>query len=170
MFRKVMQISDELMWEYWELLTNVSLAEIEQMKKQIMEGTLHPMKVKEDLAWGLTKTFHSSDQANAAALEFNKVVRAHEVPSTIETVVLDEGDPLVEVKRPVNGMPHAIIQVHKLIAKYGLAESISDGSRKIKSGAVEFNFNRVTEMVRHVDTPELIVRVGRAWKKFLVPL
>ena len=80
MFRKVMQISDELMFNYYELLTDVSLAEINRLK------SLHPMDAKISLAKRIVTDFHSEAAAGAAEEEFTRVVRQQEIPSEIETV------------------------------------------------------------------------------------
>src|SRR5215467_14421150 len=86
MFRKVMQISDELMFKYYELLTDMSMHEIVQTKARIASGELHPMQAKIDLGKVIVTEFHSSSAAESAAAEFNRVVRQGEIPTDIETV------------------------------------------------------------------------------------
>lgn len=156
-FRKVMQISDGLMYRYYELLTDRTIAEIDEMKRRIAAGRLHPMEAKADLARMIVTDFHSAADAERAAEEFNRVVRRHEVPSDIQTVPLPEG------VRGANGM-----RVDKLLARTGLTESVSDAVRKIKAGAVEINGERVKDLVWSGGDGELIVQVGRNWRKILV--
>src|ERR1035438_8021565 len=81
MFRKVMQVSDDLMWRYYELLTDRSLADIAELK-----SSMHPMDAKVALGKIIVTDFHSAEDADAAAAVFNAVVRRKEVPEVIETV------------------------------------------------------------------------------------
>ena len=147
MFRKTMGISDELMWRYWELLTDASLTEIAAMKHR------EPMDVKMELAGRIVADFHSSADAAQAADDFNREVRQGEEPSDIETV------PLPEAARGANG-----VQVSKMLVSIGLAESRTDAERKIKSGALEINGARWTELSYPV-AGTLTLRVGKKWKK-----
>src|SRR5262249_27479885 len=85
MFRKVMQVSDELMWRYYELLTDKSLTEIEAMR-----AAAHPMEAKIALGKLIVSDFHSSADAERAAATFDRVVRQKEVPQDIPTVPMPE--------------------------------------------------------------------------------
>ena len=80
MYRKVMQIGDGLMFRYYELLTDRSLAQIDRMRARIAGGELHPMQAKAELARLIVTDFHSAADAARAEEEFNRVVRRHEVP------------------------------------------------------------------------------------------
>ncbi|EHN8574489.1 tyrosine--tRNA ligase, partial [Campylobacter coli] len=73
MYAKILSISDELMWRYYELLSTKSLEEIENMKKEISSGNLHPKLVKENLALEITTRFHNEESAKAAKAEFDSV-------------------------------------------------------------------------------------------------
>ncbi|HUI77610.1 MAG TPA: tyrosine--tRNA ligase [Bryobacteraceae bacterium] len=157
MFRKVMQISDELMYRYYELLTDKSLADIDAMKRQVAEGKLHPMEAKIALGKLIVTDFHSAADAAQAADVFNRVVRQGGVPADIPTMPLPDG---VSVD--------AGLRVDKLLAKIGLAESVSDGVRKIKAGAVEINGRKVPELVLRDAGPELLIQVGKNWRKVVV--
>ncbi|MGA2576241.1 MAG: tyrosine--tRNA ligase [Bryobacteraceae bacterium] len=156
MYRKVMQIADGLMFRYYELLTDRSLAQIVHMRARIEGGELHPMQAKAELAHLIVTDFHSAAEASRAEEEFNRVVRRHEVPADIQTVPLPEG-----------ALTAAGIRVDKLLAKTGLAESVSDAVRKIKAGAVEINGERVHELVLADAPAELIVHAGKNWRKVL---
>jgi len=161
MFRKVMQISDELMWEYWELLTDRSTAEIEQAKSAVEAGEQHPMDLKMKLAQAIVSSFHwSPGDADAvrASEEFTRVVRLGGEPSNMRTAEFPDG------VRVANG-----VRVDKLLAKIGLAESVSDAARKIKAGAVEINGNRVSDLVLPVANGALIVHAGQRWARVVVP-
>ena len=153
MFRKVMQISDELMYRYYELLTDMSLADIAVMKRKIGEGSLHPMTAKTDLGKLIVTDFHSAADADAAAEKFNREVRQKEVPSDIPVVPMPDG-----VVGP-NGL-----NVDKLIARTGLAESVSDAKRKREANAVEINGVKVNSLVIPVEQ-ELLIQVGKNWRR-----
>jgi tyrosyl-tRNA synthetase len=154
MFRKAMQISDALMYRYYELLTDRSLTEIANMRARIGAGELHPMDAKLDLARSIVTDFHSAADAEQAADDFTREVRRHEVPEDIQNAALPEG------VRTASG-----IRVDKMIAKVGLAESVSDAVRKIKAGAVEVNGQKVTELVLAGADGEMIVQVGKNWRR-----
>src|SRR5450755_1040665 len=154
MFRKVMQISDALMFRYYELLTDRSVAQIDQMRARIAGGELHPMEAKAELARLIVTDFHSGAAAHGAEEEFNRVVRRHEVPADIQTVRLPEGV-----------LTAAGIRIDKLLAKIGLAESVTDAVRKIKAGALEINGQRMHDLVLADAPPELIVHAGKNWRK-----
>ena len=154
MFRKIMSISDSLMFRYYELLTDTSMSEIAATQERIAKGDLHPMAVKLELARLITADFHSAALAAHAAEEFNRVVQRKEIPSDIPTVPLPDG-----VRGP-NGL-----HVEKLIARIGLADSVSDASRKRKAGSIEINGIRVTELVISAPDKELLIQVGRNWRR-----
>ena len=127
MFRKVMQISDELMFRYYELLTDRSLAEIAAMRARSRAANCIRWKRRWSSARRIVADFHSAaDAARSAQEDFTRVVRQQEVPADIPVVPLPEG------VSADNG-----IRVDKLLAQVGLAESVSDAVRKIKAGAVD---------------------------------
>jgi tyrosyl-tRNA synthetase len=157
MFRKVMQISDDLMYRYYELLTDMSMADIDLMRRHVSEGKLHPMEAKIALGKLIVTDFHSAGEAARAADDFNRVVRQGGVPGDIPVVPLPDG---VYVE--------AGIRVDKLLARIGLAESVSDGVRKIKARAVEINGRKVEDLVLPDAGPELLIQVGKNWRKVVV--
>ncbi len=156
MFAKVMSISDELMFRYYELLTDVSLTEIGRMRLKIERGDLHPMQAKMDLARSIVRDFHSAADADRAAGEFNRVVRQGETPAGIQTSPLPEG------VRHSSG-----IRIDKLLARVGLAESVSDATRKVKAGAVSVNGSKVSELVLPEPAGEWIIQVGKNWHRIV---
>ena len=112
------------------------------------------MQAKIALAKSIVTDFHSMAEAQGAEEAFNKVVRQKEVPGHI----LQERLP-AEV-RVANG-----IRVDKLLARIGLADSVSDAVRKIKAGAVEIDGRRIRELVLPDPAPELLIQVGKNWRK-----
>jgi tyrosyl-tRNA synthetase len=154
MLRKVMQVSDELMFRYYELLTDRSLADIAGMRSRIAAGELHPKEAKIALGKLIVTDFHSAEEADRAAEVFDAVARRKEVPDDLPTVPLPDG---VQV---AGG-----IRVDKLLARVGLAESVSDGVRKIKAGAVEIGGEKVRDLVLPLPSAEMVIQVGKNWRK-----
>ena len=158
MFRKVMQISDELMYSYYELLTDMSVQQIQKMKAQIGSGELHPMTAKIDLAKRIIRDFHSETEAQAAEEEFTRVVRQREVPSSIENMPL-----------PDDLRTDGFIPIDKLLARIGLADSVSDAARKRKAGAVVIDGVKQMEP-KYPLAPGSIytIQVGKKWRRVAV--
>ncbi len=151
MCNKIMSISDELMWRYYELLTDRSLAEIERMKRRVASGDLHPKQVKLDLARRIVADFHSAADARRAAEEWERVVSAGQIPADIETVRLDGGN----------------LRIDKVLAKVGLASSVAEATRKLKAGAVEVDGARVTTFITLSSPGEYVIRLGRNWRRVI---
>jgi tyrosyl-tRNA synthetase len=147
MFRKVMQVSDELMWRYYLLLTDASEAEITRMQSE-----MHPMDAKIALGKRIVADFHSAADATAAAETFNRVVRQKEVPEAIPESVLPEGV-----------TKDGAIRLDKLLPKVGLADSVSDAVRKLKAGAVEVNGAKVKDLA--IPSADLLIQVGKHWRR-----
>jgi len=158
MFSKVMRINDELMFNYYELLTDVNTLEIHGMKSRIARGELHPMEAKIALGKRIVKDFHSEAAANAAEEQFTRVVRQREVPTEIETVDL-----------PDDLKTDGSIPVDKLLARIGLAESVSDAARKRKAAAVVIDGQKQVEP-KYPRTPGavLTIQVGKKWRRVVV--
>jgi len=154
MFAKLMSISDDLMLRYYETLTDLTVPEIELLRQRIAAGDLHPMEAKMDLARSIVADYHSRAEAERAQEEFTRVVRRGQAPSEVESVPLPEG------VRQGTG-----IRLDKLLARIGLAESVSDAVRKIKAGAVEVNGRRVADLILADPPGELLVQAGRRWKR-----
>jgi tyrosyl-tRNA synthetase len=149
MFRKVMQVSDELMWRYYLLLTDASEAEI-----AAMQAGMHPMEAKIALAKHIVTDFHSAADAEHAADVFTKVVRHKEVPEDMPVVSLPDGV-----------TKDGAIRVDKLLAKVGLADSVTDAVRKIKAGAVEINGEKIKDLALASPPAEMVIQVGKNWRK-----
>ncbi len=144
MFRKVMGISDELMWRYYELLTDKSTSEIAALRNQNQ-----PMAAKQALARQIVADFHSAEAAAEAQNAFDREVREGQQPEDIESVL---------------AVPDWGSSLPKIVLGTGLAESRTDAERKIKSGAVEIDGVRVTTLSYTVERP-VVMRVGRKWKR-----
>src|SRR5256886_1173052 len=92
MYGKVMSISDEMMWRYYELLTDVTTADIEKTKGEVAAGQAHPMNVKKELARRIVSDFHSPDAATKAAEDWAKQFQKDEAPDAVEEVAVEYGE------------------------------------------------------------------------------
>ena len=170
MYGKIMSISDQMMWRYYELLTDVQVAEIEKMKWEA-----HPMQAKKDLARRIVADFHSAEAAAKAAEDWAKQFQKDQVPEDVEIVVIPLGDVLPEGRggaavRDVSDFAEDSfpIRLDKLIRRASLAASNTDASTKIKSGAVSINGESVGAQDLFVNVPlnqDIVLRVGRRMKR-----
>jgi tyrosyl-tRNA synthetase len=156
-FRKVMQISDELMYRYYELLTDMQMNEIVRLRENIKAGLRDPMEVKMELGRRIVADFHSAEDADSAADAFNREVRQGFEPADTETVEL-----------PPQAASEKGIRIDKLIALVGIADSVTDATRKIKAGAVEINGNIQKDLLLTGARGTLVIRVGKKWKRVRV--
>jgi len=154
MFRKVMQISDELMWRYYLLLTDKTESEISAMQARVTAGSLHPMEAKIALGKMIVADFHPAAEADRAAAVFDSVVRRKQAPAEIETLAL-----------PPDVVRDGAVRVDRLLARIGLAESVSDAARKVKAGAVEINGEKWTALAWTDGARELLIQVGKNWRR-----
>ncbi len=144
MFGKVLSISDELMWRYYELLSTKTLEEIAQMKTAVEAGNLHPKKVKEDLALEITARFHSQEAANAAKEEFDKVHAKSQIPTDIAEFSCE-----------------GAIWIAKALQECNIEPSTSQARRDIKQGGVKINQEKVTDEKLQLTQGEYLLQVGK---------
>ena len=146
MFGKIMSISDEMMWKYYELLTDVSLKEISEMK-----DNMHPMDAKAKLAKEIVAAYHSKKEAERAEKEFEKVFKEKGIPEDIKIYT-------VEKKTKA--------RIVELLEKQHLASSRSEARRLIKQGAVKIDGKKVSnEDLKFTPTNGSIIQVGK--RRFL---
>ncbi len=157
MFRKTMQISDELMYRYYELLTDLPLIDIVRLKGAVAAGEKDPMQVKMDLGRRIVADFHSPAEADGALEAFDREVRQGLEPADTETV--DVPAPVVTDKG---------IRVDKLLATIGLADSVTDATRKLKAGAVEVNGLIHKDLLLAGAQGTVVLRLGKKWKRVKV--
>lgn len=143
MFSKLMSIPDDLMFRYYELLTDKSVSEIARLREA------HPKETKMELARLIVTDFHSREEAEWAAGEWVRVVSQGSVPAELEQYRVTEPG----------------LRIDKLLVRCGLAASGSEAQRKIKEGALEVDGARVSELVV-LDFPgSYVLRLGKKWKK-----
>jgi len=164
-YGKVMSISDQMMWVYYELLTDVSSAEIAKKKRDAASGQSHPMKLKQELASRIVADFHSAEDAARAASDWSRQFQRDELPEDVETIKVSYSD-VAATSDNSQG-----VKLDKLLARCGLSESITDGLRKIKQNAVRVDGEVKTDPVLHIKVPsEFTLRVGRKLRRInLVP-
>ena len=136
MYGKLMSVSDELMWRYWTLLTDLRASEIAAMQESVKRGELHPMQAKKNLAWTITKGFHSEAEANAAAEGWAKMFQQRGVSEDV---------PVVKVSLAEDGlMQGEEVRVPKLLVQTGLAGSAGEATRKLGENAVSVNGEKIS--------------------------
>ena len=145
MFRKVMGTSDELMWRYYELLTDKSVAEIADLKR-----AQQPMASKQALARTIVADFHGAEAAMQAQSDFDREVRGGQEPTDIETV---------------HYPPQAGSNLPKILTGTNMAQSRTDAERLIRAGAVEVDGVKYTDFSLKTTKP-VVVRVGKKWKRY----
>ena len=151
MFGKLMSISDELMWRYYTLLTDLTPDQIEGRKRAVESGALHPKRAKADLAMMIVRDFHGPQEAEQAADGFENRSRG------------DVPDDLVE--RPML----AGTTIEHLLLECGLARSGSEATRKVQQGAVRINGQKYTAVRTAVDRDDtFVLQVGRQMLRIVV--
>jgi tyrosyl-tRNA synthetase len=184
MYGKLMSLSDELMWRYWTLLTDLRTEQIEEMKSKVASGALHPMQAKKDLARRIVTDFHSEQGAREAEENWAKQFQKHEAPNALETITISrqqvllresEDDPsapwfaLYERSELQPGTLISILKMEKLLTSAGLAPSISEAGRKLKERAVRVNGETVVVNQLATRLPaEFNLNLGRHWKRVQV--
>jgi tyrosyl-tRNA synthetase len=152
MFGKVMSISDELMWRYYEMLTDLTASEIHDLKGSAERGERNPRDIKADLARRVVTDFHSQRDAEEASGEFDRLFRQRQVPTDIPAVERDAGT----------------IKLVKLLAIEALAPSVSEAQRLISQGGVRINGERINDIKFELGSQpgeEILIQVGS--RKFL---
>jgi tyrosyl-tRNA synthetase len=181
MYGKVMSISDDMMWRYYELLTDVRVEQIAAMKADAASGKAHPMALKKELARGIVADFRSADAAAKAAddwaMQFQKDQAPEDLPEIkihiarvrIADVAPDsnEGGNAQDVTSNLSDIE--VLRADKLIKEAGFVVSTTEGSRRVKEKAVHINGHVIERLAIRVCPQEpLIVRVGKKVKKILL--
>jgi tyrosyl-tRNA synthetase len=163
MYGKLMSISDELMWRYWTLLTDLRQSEIDAMRDSVSAGKLHPMQAKKDLARTITADFHSAEAAEAAAESWAKQFQRREASEDAVVVQVQATPELVKEEADSSGIMTGVVRIAKLLQAAGLVSSGSEGTRKLAENAVSINGAKVSGQsvtMTHLGASP-VVRVGK---------
>lgn len=143
MFGKIMSVSDDLMFRYMLLLSDRSMKSIEELKKDIKNGKLHPMDVKKDFAYEIVERFYDKSAAEKAKSNFEKVFSKRENPEEM---------PVLEVNNE---------SMLDIIRKLNFASSNSEARRLVKQGAVSLNGEKIGDLEMSPSVGEYIIKVGK---------
>jgi tyrosyl-tRNA synthetase len=147
MYAKILSISDELMWRYYELLSSKTLQEIDNLKEGVNSGTIHPKSVKEMLGVEIVDRFHGDGSGNSAKDEFDKVFKAKDIPTELDEYTLENE-----------------IWICKALVDTKLTPSTSQARRDIKQGAVKIDQEKISDENLKLSKGEYILQKGK--KKF----
>lgn len=147
MFGKLMSINDELMLKYYELLSHISLEELNELKTRIKEGKINPRDAKESLAFEIVSRYHGKEHAERARENFIRLFRKKEIPEEIETV---------EIKEEGQG-----VWLPKILKESGVIKSTSEAVRLIKQGGIRVNDEQIINPDIKLTAGEHIVRIGK---------
>jgi tyrosyl-tRNA synthetase len=156
MMKKLMTISDSMMWRYFELLTDVQVDEIAALRKSAHSGERNPRDIKLDLAERIIADFHPAEAARAARAQWLSEVSQHQIPEDLETVAVTDA------------------RINKILVQAGLAPSGAEADRLVKSGAVAAAPSGSTTLetfstpAQRLNSGEYVVRAGKRWKKVVV--
>ncbi|MEJ2580145.1 MAG: tyrosine--tRNA ligase [Acidobacteriota bacterium] len=150
MYGKLMSISDDLMWRYWLLLTDRSAEEIEAERQRVVNGEIHPMDVKKELATTIVTEFHSAEEADGARREFERVFSSGQFPQEIpERSVASTGETML---------------LSKILVEAGLASSNSEARRLMQQGGVKVDGEAVGDIKAVIATTGIdpfLIQVGK---------
>jgi len=155
MFGKLMSISDELMWPYYDLLTDFGPPVIVRLKEEVRTGVLHPMDAKMQLAHYIIAGFHGEDAARKASNEFDQVYRKRQAPDEMQEIRLRRRrDGFLEAQTP-----SVALQVispspkwPQLLKYLSQSESISEAARVIEQGGLEVNGTIIRDPMARLNT------------------
>ncbi len=148
MFGKIMSVSDDLMWRYYTLLSAKTLEEIEDLKHGILNQTLHPKAVKEDLASEIVARYYDNEQAFKAKDQFSKVFSANLLPEILSESDFDEGVGILDVLKQI-----------------GFCPSTSQARRDIQGGGVKINQEVIKDESYRFVKGNYVIQLGK--KRFM---
>ena len=144
MFGKILSISDDLMWRYYELLSSLSISQIESLKQKVDSGVIHPKVAKENLAIEIVTRYHGDNEAADAKKEFEKVHSKNQLPSDIAEFEAQDSKWIAQA-----------------LVDCGLEPSTSQARRDIKQNAVSVNQKKISDQQLQLDSGEYILQVGK---------
>ena len=144
MFGKVLSINDDLMWRFYELLSDKSLKEIEDLQIGVKDNTLHPKKVKEQLAMEIVEKYHGTGSGLKAKEEFEKVFAKKDIPTEMDEFILEDG-----------------IWICQALVETKLVNSTSQARRDVKANAVSLNQKKISDEKLNLSKGEYILQKGK---------
>jgi tyrosyl-tRNA synthetase len=149
-FGKIMSISDDLMWRYYELLTDLTIEQIAALKKEAESGGRNPRDIKAELAKMIISDFHSAGEAQRAEEEFNRIFRRKEAPELLEESAVTSGT----------------WELKQLLVEVGLASSKGEARRLIEQGGVSVDGERCDPKINKYyilkpDRPGFDIGIGK---------
>ncbi|MGD0293976.1 MAG: tyrosine--tRNA ligase [Terracidiphilus sp.] len=158
MYGKLMSISDELMWNYWLLLTDLRKSEVDALRAEVSAGKLHPMETKKRLARTITAGFHGEAAARSADENWARMFQQKETAENLEEVAVLFAD--------VAGTEPNQIRLPKLLVQMGLAASGAEANRKIAEKAVKLDGDTAENLLIPLSAlpARFVVRLGKRAK------
>ena len=151
MFGKIMSISDDLMWRYYELLSSITIDDLEVMKKQSQSGILNPKNAKMNLAEEIVALYNSPELAKKALNEFENVFKKKKIPEDILVA---------------KGWGDGLLGICNILKEHNLTDSTSAARRLIQQGSVTINGEKVSNVNQELrGNQEYLIKVGK--KRFL---
>lgn len=143
-YAKILSINDEMMWKYYNLLSSLSLGEMEALKLGVENGNLHPKAVKEQLALEITTRYHSADLAKQAKMEFDNIFTKDKLPTDLPVFEYAPGE-----------------WIARVLVSSKLCDSTSQARRDIRAGALKIDKQKVTDENLMLDFGEYVLQIGK---------
>ena len=156
MYGKIMSIPDNLILKYFTLVTDYSLAQLQEVKRRLNDGQTNPMVLKKELARAIIKMYHSESAARQAEQNFEQIFSKKEIPDDIEEIIIPSSD-----------LPKPLV---KLLTECGAVSSNGEARRLIQQGGVRINDEKISDINYAIQNKgEYITKVGkRRFFKFIV--
>ncbi|HQO74952.1 MAG TPA: tyrosine--tRNA ligase [Candidatus Marinimicrobia bacterium] len=156
MYGKIMSIPDNLILKYFTLVTDYSLAQLQEVKRRLNDGQTNPMVLKKELARAIIKMYHSESAARQAEQNFEQIFSKKETPDDIEEIIIPSSD-----------LPKPLV---KLLTECGAVSSNGEARRLIQQGGVRINDEKISDINYAIQNKgEYITKVGkRRFFKFIV--
>jgi len=170
MYGKLMSISDELMWRYWTLLTDLRASEIARMQEEVASGALHPMQAKKNLAWGIVRDFHSAAEADAAAEGWARQFQqkavsedAERMGVSVRDVITSDGISVEQAEQDSSLAVH--VDLARLLVAIGMMPSRTAAVKQVAAGVTVDGAKTSEKHLAVASRPHTFhVKVGRQQK------
>jgi tyrosyl-tRNA synthetase len=144
MFGKIMSVTDELMFRYYLLLSDMSIEDVNRLKTDVASGKIHPMEAKKNLASEIVTRYHGQQRAKEAQEGFEQIFSRRENPDDMPEYRYSEGQTILDIISELNFSP-----------------SRKEARRTAEQGGVYVNGDKVTDLMIPPPKPEFVLRVGK---------